>query len=331
MSRQLSRRSAIQNIGFGLAMAAAPALWTRNSVAQEAYPSGRAVTIISPFGSSVDMFGRLVAEQLSKRLGAAFVVEQKLGAGGTIATSYLSRQKPDGHTLGIGVNSTLSIAPHIYKNLSYRPQDLTFLGALMSSQSVLMVAPDKGTKTLRDLVELSRKRSLNYGSPGVGSGMHLSIERLNAAAGISNAVHVPFKSTEALTMALVAGDIDCYMSVTSVSTALIKSGRLAAVAVSGDTRNPDLPNVPTFAEVGLSGLDLPNFYGLIAPPGLPKEIEARLVSTLQAIGEDPDFRAAVTRTGNLPISLIGNGFKDAVYADFARQAALTKKLGIEPQ
>lgn len=277
------------------------------------------------------MFGRLVAEQLSKRLGASFVVEQKLGAGGTIATSHLSRQKPDGYTLGIGVNSTLSIAPHIYKNLTYRPQDLTFLAGLMSSQSVLLVAPDRGTKTLRDLVELSRKRSLNYGSPGVGSGMHLSLERLNAAAGITNAVHVPFKSTEALTMALVAGDVDYYMSVTSVSTALIRSGRLDAVAVSGDTRSTDLPNVPTFAEVGLSSLDVPNFYGLIAPPGLPKEIAARLTSTLQLIAEDPEFRAAVTRTGNLPISIIGNGFKEAVIADGSRQAALIKNLGIEPQ
>ncbi|GAA4340603.1 tripartite tricarboxylate transporter substrate binding protein [Variovorax defluvii] len=288
------------------------------------------MTLISPFGSSVDMFGRLVAEQLSKRLGATFVVEQKLGAGGTIATAYLNRQKPDGYTLGIGVPSTLSIAPHIYKNVGYRPQDLTYLAALMSAPSVLIVAPDR-TKSLRDLVELSKRRSLNFGSPGVGSGMHLGVERFTTSAGIANAIHVPFKSTEALTMALVAGDIDYYMSVTSASAALIKSGRLAALAVTGDARSADLPGVPTFAEIGLTDMDLPNFYGLVGPPGLPKEITARLESTLQTIAEAPDFLAGVTRTGNVPISLIGNAFKEFAVSDLARQGALIKKLGIEPQ
>ncbi|WP_345537672.1 tripartite tricarboxylate transporter substrate binding protein [Variovorax defluvii] len=330
MSHPLSRRSAIQNIGIGLASVAAPTIWSGNSVAQDAYPGGKVVTLISPFGSSVDMFGRMVTEQLSKRLGGTFIVEQKLGAGGTIGTAYVSRQKPDGHTLAIVGSSSVSIAPHIYKNLPYRAQDLTYLAALMFGQSVLLVAPEK-IKSLRELLELSKKRSLNFGSPGVGSGMHLGVERFTAAAGIANAVHVPFKSTEALTVALIAGDIDYYISVTSVSAALVKSGRLAALAVTGDSRSPDLPNVPTFTEIGLKDMDLPIFYGLVGPPGMPEEITARLVSTLQAIGEAPDFRAAVTRTGNVPAVMLGNAFKDFVLADMARQGALIKKLGIEPQ
>lgn len=330
MDQQINRRTAIQKVGLGLAATSASGpLWWTESIAQANYPSGRVVTIITPFGSSVDMFARFVAEHLTKRLGGSFIVEQKLGAGGTIATNFVSKQKPDGYTLGIGVNSPLSIAPHLYKNIGYSPQDLTYLAALMSAQSVLIVTP--AIKSLRDLVELSKKRSLNYGSPGVGSGMHLGVERFNAAAGITNAVHVAFKTTETLTTALIAGDVDYYMSVTSASSALIKSGRLAALAVTGRTRSPELPTVPTFAEIGLNSLDIPNFYGLVAPPGLPKDIAERLITALKSIAADPDFRSEVTRTGNLPILLVGRDFKDAALADSARQAALIKKLGIEPQ
>lgn len=333
MHRQLTRRQVIHAAGLILAAALVTisSMWSGSAIAQAAYPAGKVVTIITPFGSSTEIFARIVAEHLTKRLGGTFIVEQKLGAGGTIGTAYLSKQKPDGYTLGIGLNSTLSVAPHVYKRINYEPRELTYLAGLMTAQSVLLAAPNIGVKSPRDLVELSKNRSLNYGSPGVGSSMHLGVEQFNSAAHITKAVHVPFKTTETLATALMVGDIDYYMSVTSVSKELVKAGKFTAIAVSGQTRNPDLPSVPTFAEVGLGSIDLDVLYGVIAPPGLPREIGDRLVGALQAMGADPEFRATIQRTGNFPVSLMGDSFKKAIIEDISRQGQVVKGIGIEPQ
>lgn len=333
MRHQFTRRQVIHAASLMPAAALAMILstWSGSAIAQSAYPAGKVVTIITPFGSSTEIFARIVAEQLTKRLGGTFIVEQKLGAGGTIGTAYLSKQKPDGYTLGIGLNSTLSVAPHIYKRINYEPRDLTYLAGLMTAQSVLLAAPNIGVKSPQDLAELSKKRSLNYGSPGVGSSMHLGVEQFNSAANIAKAVHVPFKTTETLATALMASDIDYYMSVTSVSKELVKAGKFTAIAVSGQTRNPDLPNVPTFREAGLGSIDLDVLYGVIAPPGLPGEIADRLLSALQAMAADPEFRATILRTGNFPVAIMGDSFKKTIIEDMSRQGALVKGIGIEPQ
>jgi tripartite-type tricarboxylate transporter receptor subunit TctC len=224
-------------------------------------------------GSATDIVPRTVFEVLAGELGQAIVVENRGGAGGTIAGNTVVRAEPDGHTI-LATSVALSVAPWIVPNMPYDTErDLA--GALMFGQSagVLIVPPSRGWKTVADLVAAAKAKpgSINYASAGVGSGTHLNAEKFRKSAGIA-AVHIPYKGGAEALADVIAGRVDFYFCPISTALPFIADGRVVALAVSTVARAADLPDVPSTVEAGYANSDLAIWYGVFMPAKTPRSI-----------------------------------------------------------
>ena len=223
-------------------------------VCAQAWPA-KPIRAIVPVGagSSTDIIHRLVLEQLSSQLGQPVLVENRVGAGGTIGAAAVAKAQPDGYTL-LAHGSAHTIAPAIYKNLPYHPgRDFTAVAPLGITPSVLVVPPGKGMKSAADLVAAAKARpnALNFSSVGIGTATHLSAERFVSSAGVQ-AVHIPFKGGAEAMTEVIAGRVDFFFGPVALVLPHIREGKLAALAVNTDTRSAALPEVPTLREAGLS-------------------------------------------------------------------------------
>src|SRR5882757_4544676 len=262
--------------------ALAPFAATRPVFAQERTPSGwpdRLVRIVVPFvpGSFTDVSARLVANELTEQLGQPVVVENRGGAGGTAGTTMVVRAAPDGYTLLL-TDTSLSISPGLYPNLPYDPvRDLAQISRIADSPAILLVRPGLGVKTLAELVTLAKQKpgELIFGSGGPGSSAHLAMELLLNVAGIQ-ALHVPFRGVAAAITEMIGGRVDMVIGSLASGVAQVQGGALLGLAVTGEQRSPLLPNVPTFAEAGQGGFNMPYWFGLAAPAGTPAQIIAQL-------------------------------------------------------
>jgi tripartite-type tricarboxylate transporter receptor subunit TctC len=228
-----------------------------------------------PFGagSATDLVPRTVFEALAGELGQPIVVENRGGAGGTIAGNAVVRAEPDGYTM-LATSDALSVAPWIVPKMPYdTAKDLA--GALMIGQStrVLIAPPQRGWKTVQDLVAAARAKpgSINYASAGVGSGTQLNAEKFRLSAGFE-AVHIPYKGGAEALADIIAGRVDFYFCPISTALPFIADGRVAALAVSTATRASDLPEVPTTVEAGYVGSDYATWYGVFMPAKTPRTI-----------------------------------------------------------
>lgn len=267
--------------------------------ALQAYPT-RPVRIIvgNAPGGAPDILARALAQKLSEALGHPFVVENRMGAGGSVAGDITAHAAPDGHTL-LMVSLTHAIAASMMRKLPYDlAQNFTPVILVATAPQVLVIHPSIPAKTVRDLIALAKARpgQLNYASSGVGGGTHMIAELFRLTAGI-NIVHVPYKGSGAALVDLISGQVD--LSFTGMVSALsyVKSHRVRALAVTGVRRSPALPGVPTMAESGLSGFEASSWYGLAAPAATPSGIVARLNSEISRILESPDFRQLLIAHG----------------------------------
>jgi tripartite-type tricarboxylate transporter receptor subunit TctC len=255
------------------------------------YPS-KPVTMIVPFppGGSVDAMARQVANGLAHYLGQNVVVENKVGAGGTVGSGIAARAAPDGYTVLLGTTSALAVSPVTYKTVPYDPLK-SFVPIIEVTRGAFVLTVKNGlpASDVRELVELARKNpgKLNAGSAGQGSVHHLSLEMLKHAAGI-DIVHVPYKGGAPAWTALLAGDID--MLFDSMPGPLMYPGRVRPLAVAGPHRLPGLPGVPTFTEQGVPMESL-FFWALLAPAGTPADVVARLNAAAGQALRDPAMRA----------------------------------------
>ena len=236
-------------------------------------------------GSSTDIVHRIVLEQLSEQLGQPIVVENRVGAGGTIGTGVVAKAPADGYTL-LAHGSAHTITPALYKNLSYDPvRDFAAVVPLGISPIVLVVSPARGMKTAGDLVAAARARpnALNFSSVGIGTATHLSAERFLASAGVQ-AVHVPFKGGAEAMTEVMAGRVDFFFGPIALVLPHIRDGKLVALAVNSAKRSAILPELPTLAEAGIKDAEYPIWFGLFAPAGTSREIVERLNrETLKAL------------------------------------------------
>jgi tripartite-type tricarboxylate transporter receptor subunit TctC len=283
-------------------------------------------------GSSTDLVHRIVLEQVSEQLGQPVIVENRLGAGGTIGTAVVARAAPDGYTL-LANGSAHAIAPALYKNLSYDPvRDFAAVAPLGSSPSVLVVSPARGIKTAADLVAAARAQpnALNFSSVGVGTATHLSAERFQASAGVQ-VVHVPFKGgAEAMTEVL-AGRVDFFFGPVALVLPQVRDGKLVALAVNGAKRSATLPDVPTTAEAGIRDAEYPIWFGLFAPAGTPREIVERLNrETLKAL-QTPKVREKLAGLGLEPMPMSPDEFTAHVVREVSLNAALARKAGLKAE
>jgi len=274
-------------------MLAAGAIAAPSLAHAQAWPS-RPVRFIIPFppGGAADIVGRILAAHFQQALGQPFVVENRGGAGSTIGVDALAKSAPDGTTIGLINIAANAIVPAVRRQpLPYRPlEDFAPISNLAVTPALLLVNPQKlpDVRSVADLVAAARARpeALNYGSSGVGSSLHLGMELFMAKAGV-RMTHVPFTGGGPLLQALLAGTIDVSLDVAATTAALIREGRIRALATTAPVRMPAYPDLPALNET-FPGAELASWHGLAAPAGTPAPILARLAAETQAFLRAPE-------------------------------------------
>jgi tripartite-type tricarboxylate transporter receptor subunit TctC len=283
-------------------------------------------------GSLTDIVPRVVFEQLSGQLGQSIVVENRPGAGQTTGVAVVAKSDADGYTL-LANSSAHTIAPAFYPNLSYHPgRDLATVATLGVSPFVLVVSPNRGFKTVRDLVAAAKAKpgTFNFASPGVGSASHLSAERFRLSAGVQ-AVHVPFKGGAEAMTEVMAGRIDFFFVALGAALPHIKSGKLSALAVNGTARSVTLPEVPTLQQANFNNAEYPTWFGLFVPTKTPGEIVGRLHrETLKAL-QEPKVKERLATLGVDPMITTPAEFDALVQKEISLNAALVKAVGLKPE
>ncbi|HZR70372.1 MAG TPA: tripartite tricarboxylate transporter substrate binding protein [Burkholderiales bacterium] len=290
-----------------IALAAAfscAAPWVSGNASAQAYPA-RPVTIIVGFapGGGTDTVARAMQRKLSELLGQPVVIDNRAGAGGTIAADIVAKAQPDGYTILLATIAALAVAPHLNSRLPYSPlRDLAPVSMATESGNVLVVNPSVlPAKTLADYVKLANSRpgGVAYGTSGVGSAGHLAGElfRLTAHASL---VHVPYKGGGPAMSDLLGGQIPSVFASAATATPQVQQGRLVALGTTGSKRSAALPNVPTIAEQGYPGYQATNWYAYVAPARVPKNIIARLNHDIVATLKDPATHAAILKQGEEP-------------------------------
>ena len=236
---------------------------------------------------------------MSATLGQQIVIENRGGAGGSIATRQVARAEPDGYTLGLGGTGTLAIDPTLYPNVGYDPRkDFAPVGLIATSALVVLVNPAVPAHSIAELIALARREpgKLNYASAGVGSGIHLGAELFAFMAGIK-LTHIPYKGSAPALTDLIGGHVAIYFSSLPPAIGLVKDGKVRALAVTGPERSKIFPDLPTVAEAGLPGYAAVLHYGIVAPAGTPKPIVDKLAAALRAAIASPDTQARIATDG----------------------------------
>jgi tripartite-type tricarboxylate transporter receptor subunit TctC len=285
-------------------LAAALLLGAAGPAASQDYPS-RPITLIVPYaaGGGNDVMARIVAERMSRTLGQQIVIENKGGAGGSIATRQIAKAAPDGYTLGLGGTGTHAINPTLYPNVGYDPRkDFAAVGLIASSALVVLVNNAVEAKSIGDLIALAKREAgkLNYASAGVGSGIHLGAELFATMAGIK-LTHIPYKGSSPALTDLLGGHVAIYFSSLPPAISLVRDGKVRALAVTGPKRAQSFPDLPTVAEVALPGYEAVLHYGIVAPAGTPRPIIDKLNAALNAALAEPDVRAKIIADGAEPL------------------------------
>ncbi len=292
-----SRRHALKLAALAPLAAVLPA-----SAQTAGFPS-RPIKLIVPHapGGNSDTFGRILAQSLSERIGQQVVVENKPGAGGTVASGAIAKGTPaDGYTLLVADNGTHAIAPALYgTRLSYDVfRDFTPITLAASFPTVIMLHPSVPAANAREFVVLAKSQpgKFTYSSAGTGNGSHLTIELFRTAAGGLDMLHVPYKGGAPAVQALLAGEVQ--LTAVSVNTALphIQAGKVRALGVASSRRSPALPDVPTFAESGIP-FDGDSWLAIAGPPGVPADVAAKLNAEIAATLQQPAVKERLARIG----------------------------------
>jgi tripartite-type tricarboxylate transporter receptor subunit TctC len=304
-------------------------LFAGAALAQEAYPS-RPVRIIVTLsaGSQVDILARLIGEKLSQSLGQPVIVENKPGAGGTLAAAYVAGSRADGYTLLMTANGH-AINPALYDNLRFdTARDFRGVSLVAVVPSVLVASPNVPARSVTELISLLKATpgKYNYASPGLGSAGHMATEYFNQEANV-RAVHVPYKGTPEALTDLMGNNVQYFFAPLGAALPLINAGKVKAIAVSTAQRSAALPTVPTVAESGVRGFQYDFWYGLVAPAATPKPIVDRLSSDIQKALQTPDVKEKLAAQGAAPSSLTDVKFDQFLRSEIRKSAELVRVSG----
>ncbi len=296
----------------------------------QAWPTRPIKAIVAfPAGGIVDVVARVVGDQLSSQLRQPIIVENRTGAGGAIATAFVAKSDPDGHTLL--VHSAAHTIASALQNLSYDPAlDFSAVVPLGVTANVLVVSPVKGFKTARDLIAAAKAKpgALNFASAGVGSGTHLSAERFRVSSGIQ-VIHVPFRGTPEMITEVLAGRIDFFVGPVGIVLPHIREGKLLALAVNSPERASALPDVPTMAEAEVADAEYPNWFGVFLPVKTPRDIVNKLHRETLSVLQASSVAAKLAKIGIDPMVMTSAQFDAHVKAEIGMNAALVKATGIK--
>lgn len=294
------------------------------------FPS-RPIKIVVPAGAggAADVLARALGEQMGPALGTTFVIENRGGAGGIIGTDAVAKAPADGYTLLLSSN-TFVITPSLYKVPFDIHRDFAPVGLVASAPNLLVATPDLGAKTLAELIARAKTLpgGLPYGSPAVGSAAHLTVELMARKAGIQVS-HVPFKGPQQAMTETLAGRVPVTIAGVSNSIPHLKSGKLVALATTGDKRSPLAPEVPTFAEAGLPGVDVTLWFALLAPAGTPPDVLARLNAELNAALKAPVVAERLARLGFEALGGPASALTDIVRREEPIYAGIVREAGIK--
>ena len=312
---------------------AAAALLLAGSVLAQGYPA-KPIKFVVPFsaGSATDIVARTVGEAMGKSMGQAILVDNKLGAGGTIATAQVAKSEPDGYTVLIH-SSGHALNPSLYPNLGYDTlKDLTGVTTLAAIPNVLVVNPNKGWKTQAELIAAVKAKpgTFNYASAGIGSGTHLNAEIFRLQAGI-DALHVPYKGTPDAMTNVIGGANDWFFAPLASALPLIRDGRLQALSVSTKTRASTLPQVPTSIEAGLPDSDYTLWVGMIVPSGTPAAVVKKLHDEALKALATPELKERMAKLGADPFTMSPDAFNAYIKSEMDVAARIVKAANLKAQ
>ncbi len=315
------------------AAAAALALVAAPAAAQD-YPS-RPIALIVPYaaGGGNDVMARIVADKMGAALGQPIVVENRGGAGGSIATRQVAHAAPDGYTLGLGGTGTLAIDPTLYPNVGYDPRkDFAPVGLIATSALVVVVHPSVPARTIPELIALAKAEpgGLAYASAGVGSGIHLGAELFASMAGIK-LTHVPYKGSAPALTDLLGGPVQIYFSSLPPAIGLVQDGKVRALAVTGPERSKIFPDLPTVAESGLPGYAAVLHYGIVAPAGTPRPVIDKLAGALRTAIASPDVQRRIAADGAEVMGMTPDQYAADIDREEAKWSDVVRRSGAKAE
>lgn len=315
----LRRRTALALAGL-LALSAFPAM--------AAYPDQPVKLVVGfPPGGGGDLYGRLIAGALSKTLGQNVIVDNRTGAGGNIAADLVAKSKPDGYTLLLAMSGNLAVAPAIKpQSIPYKvPDDFAPIGMILEAPHGLFVASNSPFKTARELLDATKTRKLSFASTGTGAAAHIGMEMVKLAAGV-DMLHVPYRGSGPAITDMMGGQVDSFFATASPLMNQVRQGQLRLLAITGNARNPAIPDVPTFKELGVN-VPVTQWYGLVAPAGTPEPIIKHLADHLSRALASAEVRDAIRRDAATERDLPMQGFRKFIQEDIERyKGAITPAL-----
>jgi tripartite-type tricarboxylate transporter receptor subunit TctC len=311
----------------GVLAAAGPAV-------AQSYPT-RPITLVVPFapGGSASTAARSVADKMSETLGQQIVIDNRGGAGGTVATRAVAKSPPDGYTLLVITSATVGTSPSLFQNLGYDPRkDFAPIGLIAATPNLIAVHPSFPVRSLADLIKAGKEATtpIPYGSPGTGTLNHLTVELLAYRTGMKVS-HVPYKGAGPALNDLLGGHIGVLISAIPNAHGHIVAGTIHGLAVTGAKRSALIPDVRTFAEAGFAGYDVPLRWGMAAPAGTPRPIIDKLNAALNAALATDEVRQRLAIEGAEPQPTTPEAYGAIIDREVAMWSDLVKAAGIKPE
>jgi len=318
----------IQRRQWLVGMMAAGVAWPHATRAAAAFPAGP-VTLVVPFsaGGQFDGIARIVGKAMSANLGQPVIVENVGGAGGNVAAGRVARAKPDGHTV-LMYGGNIAVARSLYKKLDYDPvEDFAPVSRVSIAPHVIMASPKLGVKSFADLRQRAKSGKLSYGSPGVGTSMHLAFEIVKDHYGL-DILHVPYRGGANVMTDLVGGQIDAGIIAVGPALEFIRSGKVVPLAVTSARRSPALPQVPSIDELGMKDFDAGSWSGFAVPRKTPPDVVARLNAAVRAAVDAPEVRRLFEEQSFLPLAGTPAEMQQFVALEARRYAPIIQKLNL---
>jgi tripartite-type tricarboxylate transporter receptor subunit TctC len=295
-TRCIALAIAVFSVASGLTLGAS----TLQAAAQDSYPSKPIrLVVTTAAGGALDLVARTVAERLSESMGQPLIIENLPAGNGSIAAGQVAKANPDGYTIMMSVDSTLTVNPHLYRNLPYDPfKDFAPVSVITQLPLVLVTGASSEAKTVQELIANAKANpgKLNYASTGVGTQLHIGMELFKLVTK-TDIVHVPYRGTTGAMADLMGGRIDVVLIGQSSAKAQAEAGKVLILGIAASKRSPLMPDVPTMAEVGVPNYEVSSWFAMLAPSNTPKAIVDRLSAEIKKAAQHPKFIAALATQG----------------------------------
>ncbi|MGL6351899.1 MAG: tripartite tricarboxylate transporter substrate binding protein BugE [Aeromonas sp.] len=301
--------------------------------AQSTWPAGKPIKLVIPFppGGTTDLVGRLVSAELGKALGTTVVVENRGGGGGAIGAAEVAKASPDGYTLGMATVSTMAVNPACNPKLSYDPiKDFVPITNLAHTANVIVVHPKVQAQNMKEFIDLLKKNpgKYSFATSGTCGIAHMMGEQFKVSTG-TFMLHIPYRGSGPALNDTLAGQVEVMLDNLPSSISHIKANSLRALAVAWPKRIESMPNVPTYAELGLKEMNDPAWYGLLAPAGTPKDIVAKIQAAAKVAVSNPEIAKKLREAGAEPIGNTPEQFAAEINTELNKMKALAKRQGLK--